>query len=560
MQTKHHDLSEFFQQWMIQNPLVTLSERDIKQEQCPLCQRNDFKDRRDFATHVGRHLEQVALVSLPASLGSDRESDEDSGLDGDNDDHGPSILRHGVTGDRSIVPTIDGFRSRMRDWNPNSPQFLCDRLGDEHQRCYTKLMDWNSSHDRRVNDRRCPSGGLCIALGGKARLLPSREGSKQSGKPGLLPNLQAYGTTDAERIEVTAAQNLYGIPLPPVSTLPAEVECQLCYKTTRIYKPSDWIKHVYYDLQPYVCTFPQCAGPKSFKRKADWARHEMERHRQIEWWQCDMSDCNYNCYRKDNFFQHLVQEHKLPEPTNADIRASKKKYDLQAPPNTLPHGQVALKLVTCRFETSKRPSEELCRFCGNYCNSWKELMVHLANHMELSARGVLVLLPKMDTANVGYDSVPALLDHHPPVSIEKNPSAPEPADSQQNQDAARQVPRSLMSQDPRVQDSHQAGLSSSRMPADDFVEWLFNDATHFGEGDGLHLGGRQSYPFNSASTEFTTSMFGSHDLPQQEPGFEPRIESSPNTHTRRQIDSIEDTHLPASGWELGGPDAKLSKG
>ncbi len=94
-----------------------------------------------------------------------------------------------------------------------------------------------------------------------------------------------------------------GVPMPPTRNLPAEFECQLCFKAKKFQKPSDWTKHVHEDVQPFTCTYDKCKEPKSFKRKADWVRHENERHRHLEWWICQVDDCRHPCYRKDNFLQ-----------------------------------------------------------------------------------------------------------------------------------------------------------------------------------------------------------------------------------------------------------------
>jgi len=63
----------------------------------------------------------------------------------------------------------------------------------------------------------------------------------------------------------------------------------------------------------FTCIFEKCEEPKSFKRKAYWVLHENERHRHLEWWICSVDGCRDVCYRKGDFLQHLVREHKLPE-------------------------------------------------------------------------------------------------------------------------------------------------------------------------------------------------------------------------------------------------------
>jgi hypothetical protein len=46
---------------------------------CPLCLCVPGKSRRNFVTHVGKHMESVALAALPRENGSDSESDSDIG-------------------------------------------------------------------------------------------------------------------------------------------------------------------------------------------------------------------------------------------------------------------------------------------------------------------------------------------------------------------------------------------------------------------------------------------------------------------------------------------------
>jgi hypothetical protein len=120
-----------------------------------------------------------------------------------------------------------------------------------------------------------------------------------------------------------------------------------------------------------------------FKRKADWVRHENEGHRHLEWWTCDVEECKHICYRRDNFLQHLVREHKFPEP-KVKTKAAIKKAG-----GTDPTWQ---KVERCHVETSARPQDEPCRFCGKTFPSWKKLTVHLAKHMEHISLPVLRLV------------------------------------------------------------------------------------------------------------------------------------------------------------------------
>ena len=176
-----------------------------------------------------------------------------------------------------------------------------------------------------------------------------------------------------------------GVPLPPVTRLPARFECPICFEVKTFQKPSDWSKHVHEDVQPFTCTFPHCTEPKSFKRKADWVRHENEKHRHLEWWTCTFPECNHKCYRKDNFVQHLVREHKMPEPKIKKTGKASSTVDAEAVPNSRREQELDRlwqMVEECRHDTAQAPQQEPCRFCGNVCSEWRKLSVHLGKHLE----------------------------------------------------------------------------------------------------------------------------------------------------------------------------------
>jgi len=324
----------------------------------------------------------------------------------------------GVTIDLSIragpvIPTLDGFRSNVRQLNPRLPAFMIERISQEQLRRYKKLVEFKIKHAQAISVRKCGSGKHCTVLGGEPTYLPSKSNSKEPELSHTGFSIAGLGHSDddaavlAEGI-VTSAQFPEGVPMPPVKRLPAEFECSLCFKVKKFHKPSDWSKHVHEDLQPFTCTFVNCDQPKSFKRKADWVRHENERHRQLEWWLCNYNDCNHKCYRKDNFVQHLVREHKMPEPKVKTAKTSKPavrgpsaqkaRKQMEEQNEELPEeiDQVWRLVELCRHETQKNPKDEACKFCDNICNSWKKLTVHLAKHMEQISMPVLGIVETKD--------------------------------------------------------------------------------------------------------------------------------------------------------------------
>ncbi len=371
-----------------------------------------------------------AHSALPADL---EDEDEDEALE----DRGV-LMDLNIRPD-PIVPTLEGFRSNVLQLNPRLPKFMIDRIAQEQLRRYKKLVDFKVKHSQAINAGKCESGKHCTDLGGEPTYLPPKASTKEPELSHTGFSVAGLGGSDddtnalADGI-VTAAQFPPGVPMPPVKRLPAEFECSLCFKVKKFHKPSDWSKHVHEDVQPFTCTFAHCADPKSFKRKADWVRHENERHRQLEWWMCNMNDCTHKCYRKDNFVQHLVREHKLPEPKvkvakpgKPAVRgpsAQKARTKAQDKEDAKDEVDIVWRLVDeCRHETPKNPKEEPCKFCGNICNSWKKLTVHLAKHMEQISMPVLNVINQQ---NISSDTIISPIDNHISQTTSMPPAAASP--------------------------------------------------------------------------------------------------------------------------------------
>ena len=286
-----------------------------------------------------------------------------------------------------IVPNYEGFKAHVRRLNPDMDsryKWLVSRIAHQQEIRYKNLLDLRVRHSQVVMSRNCGAGRHCVALGGKVTLLDVQGNPRDADNRSGL-HLQTEFSDDSSPGEGALTDETFpqGVPMPPSRRLPAEFECQLCFKAKKFQKPSDWTKHVHEDVQPFTCTYDKCKEPKSFKRKADWVRHENERHRHLEWWICQVDDCKHPCYRKDNFLQHLVREHKLPEPKQKTKAAIKKARGTEP---------AWIMLEQCHHETQNRPQDEPCKFCGKSFNTWKKLTVHLAKHMEHISLPVLRLV------------------------------------------------------------------------------------------------------------------------------------------------------------------------
>lgn len=323
----------------------------------------------------------VAALSKPSSTYAAPENDDDD------DDEDDMLDDADMKADANLIDSVEatfaGFQSHVLMLNPQLDgqyNYLVDRIAQQQIIRYKTLLNMKVKH---LNlGANCPCGSLCLALGGQANLLDQKKDTRS-----IDPLATQYIDDDDTGTPTDGAVNQdsfpVDIPLPPTQSLPAEFECQLCYTRKKFQKPSDWTKHVHEDVQPFTCTWDRCRDAKSFKLKADWVRHENEGHRQLEWWTCDVDECRHTCYRRDNFLQHLVREHKFPEPKVKTKAAIKKAV------NPDPTWQ---RVEKCHELTPKLPQQEPCRFCGKTFLTWKKLTVHLAKHMEQISLPVLRLV------------------------------------------------------------------------------------------------------------------------------------------------------------------------
>lgn len=337
------------------------------------------------------------------------------------------------------VPTFEGFQSQIIQLNPRLDPDLVHRFAHAQLRRYRNLVELQQKHSLAVATQTCKNGTLCFALGGKASLLQQRKtpADAEAGQTQFHIKDFSHSHDHTSHVlsegAITAAQFPPGVPLPPVSHLPAKFECPLCFEVKTFRKPSDWSKHVHEDVQPFTCSFPECNEPKSFKRKADWVRHESERHRQLEWWTCSFHECNHTCYRRDNFVQHLVREHKLPEPKLKKSNGATAAVGLPDDQHDQEVNRLRTMVDECRHETGQTPAQEPCRFCGNICNSWKRLTVHLGKHMEQLAMPVAELARQScdSPSQVNTTGIPGRsAETYPPVTTQlhtQQDDAPRPS-------------------------------------------------------------------------------------------------------------------------------------
>ncbi|KAF9693035.1 hypothetical protein EKO04_009157 [Ascochyta lentis] len=96
-------------------------------------------------------------------------------------------------------------------------------------------------------------------------------------------------------------------PLPQEGREGKPFECSLCHYFTVVDVGTDWQKHVYRDLQPYVCTFENCtSADRTYESRREWFSHELQEHRQV--WNC-IEGCQQSFRSQNQFQAHLKHSH-----------------------------------------------------------------------------------------------------------------------------------------------------------------------------------------------------------------------------------------------------------
>jgi hypothetical protein len=145
-------------------------------------------------------------------------------------------------------------------------------------------------------------------------------------------------------------------PLPKESTGGRPFECQYCYTIVDMKNQNAWKKHIFRDLQPYVCTFESCLKPgRVFKSRHDWWDHELNEHRK-EWF-C-AANCQSTFHSQSGFEQHVRDTHLITS-----------------------NQQITALTEVCHRPVGQNTDQE-CPLCLEVLYSLQQLCRHLARHLE----------------------------------------------------------------------------------------------------------------------------------------------------------------------------------
>ncbi|XP_014550402.1 hypothetical protein COCVIDRAFT_51766, partial [Bipolaris victoriae FI3] len=170
-----------------------------------------------------------------------------------------------------------------------------------------------------------------------------------------------------------------------------EFECPFCFRIKKFKSERMWKKHVFSDLRPYVCTFPDCDAPY-FGDINEWFQHEMTFHR-----------VDYKCFLCARFFNqeekyilHLKREHEetLDDGGEQTARDLSRKSLAQIPATDCP----------CCSDWSVRLKEQVIQTSGSVPTGILAVTLtvfkrHLAGHLEQLALFAIPISASTDANN-----------------------------------------------------------------------------------------------------------------------------------------------------------------
>ncbi|OTA57935.1 hypothetical protein K449DRAFT_436946 [Hypoxylon sp. EC38] len=284
---------------------------------------SDSESDNDTSNSESEDLEEIA-----EDLRTDTQCLLDLGSRFEEEPVGPVVAENPVNPEPSIP------------WNPSEP--FSERILRRYPDCDTTVakrlgkISWNRLlRCQEAKTRNEHSGSAAIertkAIGDKvAGTIVASTAFNDSGlgssvpTESYAPNLIHYEETIVS-YHGTAGASIRVPALSDEAKEGAPFSCVGCGRTVNITNTSTWKKHLFFDLQPYVCLHNECSfNETAFMTKAQWIEHLSLDHDYSPKW--EISECSM-CHKeveagKFNVIKHLSQH--LEEislmvlPTNAE--------------------------------------------------------------------------------------------------------------------------------------------------------------------------------------------------------------------------------------------------
>lgn len=237
---------------------------------------------------------------------------------------------------------------------PSAPNFLIERLGKaiSRRRQYLKYRERHatklaSTTSVSVDDLSETVASTLV----EDNALASNEPKNGYDRPPSLTTETSFATTIGD----TGRPRLPLMPNEAANEQP--FECPYCRTVTTVENTRAWKKHVYRDLQPYVCTFEECLTPDdTYESRHRWFSHELQKHRRI--WTCG-SHCSLAFPSANRLVEHINSISSIP----------------------IKNEQIPI-LIEMRATSFDQAKSSMCLLCKSLVSGSTQLMKHIGHHLE----------------------------------------------------------------------------------------------------------------------------------------------------------------------------------
>ena len=242
----------------------------VEYEDCQLCQEHPGDSRRAFVSHMCRHMEYIALASLPRNTDSD--TDQNSQVSEESDKGSDRALTASQRRETVLEEEDDIIKCFCAFQGDDGSTVLCEQcITWQHIECYYPSSDMPEVHK-------------CVDC--EPRVFDARKASERQRKK------REQLTKDQE--DMTKWVRKDGEHCPP--------EFQRDFTTSAAEKLQE----------RFNCSHPNCA--KSYARPSDLRRHDADTH-SVPIFNCPVPDCSRRGSkgfgRRDKARDHIRRAHKL---------------------------------------------------------------------------------------------------------------------------------------------------------------------------------------------------------------------------------------------------------
>ena len=180
-------------------------------------------------------------------------------------------------GDKAEFEFYD--KEHVRNLHPKTEEQIGQRLGCAITR-RRKYLLYRERHHRKLEKgieevqgiQGTTTGSVISETIATDLMTPNIDFEETSSNSGISQTSYAPSLVDGGRVT---------IPPPPRDSLGGKsFECPYCFFLIEIKSTRSWNRHIFKDIKPYICTFPDCSMPDTlYESRRQWFLHETTEHR-----------------------------------------------------------------------------------------------------------------------------------------------------------------------------------------------------------------------------------------------------------------------------------------